>query len=182
MSANAIKKPKEETHINPNKKNHHDRPITQDWMRWIRTEVQGKNLSANEIIVGLRTKVVPNSTHPRAAEFLYVLTKAILAGPIGSYYSIPSKGDHKVKAYFFQNPDPKHPHHQEISPKAKNLTAQGLYQDPESKAVPLMIVIESPGEIRKALLIIRRGEIELRPIEGHIGLHRLMEKDIQMNI
>ena len=175
--------PRGKTHASSLRNNNHScHPMTQDWMHWIRTGVQGKNLSASEIIAGLRTKVVPYSSYPRAAEFLYVLTKAILAGPIGSHYSIPGKTDRRITAYFFQDPDPRHPRHQEVAPKAKNLTAQGLYQDPESKAVPLMLVIESPGEIRKALLLVRRGEIELRSLEGYIGLHRLMEKDIQVNI
>jgi len=150
-------------------------PITQDWMHWIRTEVVGRKeeFFSNELLTGVRKFVACDTDQREAGEILYWLTKGILAGPKkGSYYSIPSSnGVTRIKAYFFQHPDPSHPRHQMIAPKAKNLTSAKLYQDPSSKAVYLRIIVESQDQVWEGSLAIENGILKL---EYPITLRRLL--------
>ena len=142
-------------------KNHCRMPNTQHWMRWIRTVASKKPFSPKELLAEMQ-RFVPNDPDPRAPEILFWLTKGILAGPKNNYYVIPSRKG-TVKAYFFQHPDPFHPRHQPIAPKAKNLTASGLWQGPE-KAVPLEIIIKTQEQEsqRQGSISIVKGQLETK--------------------
>ena len=170
MKANAVK-----TRASPPVDRDHRRlPSTQDWLRWLRTVATKEDLSSEELSAKLQ-EFVAYDPDPQVANILYWLTKGILDGPVkgpdGYYYRIPSKKG-KVMAYFFQNPKRPVP----IAKKTRNLSPDGLYQDPKTKAVQIGLIVEKEGEVRKGYIAIEKGRIVCPYPITTMGLLELLPK------